>query len=138
MGNLWLKIKIWTKVVIFAFLAFYILVFVVKNGDRQSKFWYWFGRDYDVPLLFLVLFAFLSGALVTILLSTTFRTIRQIKELRSRSRADRLEREVADMKAKAAMLQTKPAQPAAQPPGHSEPAPASLSDVAPPVARDEE
>ena len=108
MANLWLKIKIWTKVTLFAFLAFYILVFVVKNGDRQSKFWYWFGRDYDVPLLFLVLFAFLSGCLTAILLSTTFRTIRQVKELRARSRSERLEREVEDMKTKAAMLQTKP------------------------------
>ena len=108
MGNLWLKIKIWTKLVIFTFLAFYILVFVIKNGDRQSQFWYWFGRDYNVPLLFLVLFAFLSGALVMILLSTTFRTIRQIQELRVRNRANKLEREVADMRAKAAMLQTKP------------------------------
>ena len=133
MGNLWLKVKIWTKIVIFAFLAFYILVFVIKNGDRQSQFWYWFGRDYNVPLLFLVFFAFLSGALVTILLSTTVRTLRQIRDLRARSRGDRLEREVADMKAKAAMLQTKPAAP-----GHSEPAPASLRDVAPPVDREDQ
>jgi hypothetical protein len=59
-------------------------------------------------MLYLVFFAFLIGGLVAILAATTFRTVRQVKELRARNRSGRLEREVADMRAKAAMLQTKP------------------------------
>ena len=134
MGNLWLKIKIWTKVILAAFLTIYVLVFVIKNGDRDARFWYWFGKDYDVKLLFLVLFAFLGDVVVTVLLATTLRTLRQIRDLRSRSRTERLEREVADMKAKASMLRTRtPTEPV-----HHETTPASLADVAPPIDPDEE
>jgi hypothetical protein len=109
MANLWLKIKIWTKVAIASLIGLYVLAFVVKNGGRQAKFWYWYDHDYETSLLKLVFFAFLAGAIVTILLETTIRTISQIKQLRSRSRSAKLEQEVADMKMKAAMLQTRPA-----------------------------
>ena len=109
MGNLWLKIKIWTKVAMAAFITLYLLVFIIKNDDQHAKFWYWYNSSYEGSLLFLVLFAFLIGGLVALLATTTFRTIRQIRELRVRNRANKLEREVADMRAKAAMLQTKPA-----------------------------
>jgi hypothetical protein len=71
------------------------------------KFWYWFGREPQTSPLFLTFLAFVAGVVVTLLLSTTFKTIRQIRELRSKGRLERLEREHAEMKAKAAMLQTK-------------------------------
>ena len=108
MQNLWLKIKIWTKVTIAALIVLYVLIFVLKNGDRKAEFWFWFGREYSGSLLSLVFFAFLIGGLVAVLATTTLRTIRQIRELRARSRTTRLEAEVRDMKTKAAMLQTKP------------------------------
>src|SRR4051794_33216488 len=131
MGNLWLKIKIWTKVTIAALLALYVLIFVLKNGDRKADFWFWFGREYSGSLLSLVFFAFLIGGLIAILATTTFRTIRQVKELRARSRNQALEREVADMKAKASILKTKPFGGSAVAPATSAaPAPASLADVA--------
>jgi uncharacterized integral membrane protein len=125
MANLWLKIKIWTKVVIAALIALYVLMFVLKNGDRQAEFWYWIGRDYRGSLLSLVAFSFLIGGLTTILATTTFRTIRQIRELRVRNRSAKLEAEVRDMRAKAAMLQTKP-------PGGSGAIPVSAIEVIPP------
>jgi len=108
MGHLWLKIKIWTKVTIAALVVIYVLVFILKNDGEHVRFWWWFGHAYEGSMLYLVFFAFLIGGLVAILATTTFRTLRQIRELRARSRSGRLEREVADMRAKAAMLQTKP------------------------------
>ena len=108
MQNLWLKIKIWTKVTIAAIVAIYVLIFVLKNGDRKADFWFWFGHEYSGSLLSLVFFAFLIGGLVAILATTTFRTIRQIRELRAKNRTAKLEAEVRDMRSKAAMLQTKP------------------------------
>ena len=108
MGNLWLKIKIWTKVAIAGILALYLLIFIIKNSGQDTTFWYWYNRSYQGSMLLLVLFAFLIGGLVTLLATTTFRTIRQIQELRARNRSAKLEREVSDMRAKAAMLQTKP------------------------------
>ena len=126
MQNLWLKIKIWTKVTIAAAIALYVLIFVLKNGDRKAQFWFWFNREYSGSLLSLVGFAFLIGGLTAILATTTIRTIRQIRELRARSRTAKLEAEVRDMRSKAAMLQTRPVPGATAPP--------STLDVAPPVS----
>ena len=109
MGNLWLKIKVWTKITVASLIGIYLLIFVLQNTGNKASFWFWFGRSYEGSILYLILFTFLIGGLVAILATTTFRTMRQIREIRNRSRSAKLEREVADMKAKAAMLQTKPA-----------------------------
>ena len=122
MGNLWLKIKIWTKVIAFALLTLAVLIFLVQNINKSVTLWLW--NDIETTLLKVVFFTALISVLFTVLLGTTFRTVRQIRELRSRNRSDKLEREVADMRAKAAMLHTKPVPGAAA---------ASLEDAAPRV-----
>ncbi len=109
MSSLWLKIWIWIKIVVFSLLTIYLLFFLSKNSDRSAKFWFWFYRDYELPLLFLTFFSFLAGVVGTILVRTTFRTLRQIRDVRQRSRSERLEREVVDMRSKAAMLQSREA-----------------------------
>ena len=105
MGNLWLKFRIWTKVVAFAFLLMYALVFIVQNSERRVQPWFWFGTEPETRVLNLVTGAFLAGVVGTILVSTTFRTIRQIREVRERGRTERMERQVAEMQAKANRLQ---------------------------------
>jgi uncharacterized integral membrane protein len=110
---MWLKIKIWTKVALFAFVAVYLLIFFLKNNDRDVQFWYWYNRAPQTPVLLLAGLSFLAGVLIAILVRMMFKTVHQVREMRNRARTERLEREVADMKAKAAMLQTKTsAQPA--------------------------
>ena len=105
---MWLKVKIWTKGLIFGALVVYVLVFLLKNSDENAHIWYWFFKSkYTVSVLLLTFFAFVAGVRGTPLVRTTLTTIRQIRVARTRSRTDRLEREVADMKAKAAMLKTK-------------------------------
>jgi uncharacterized integral membrane protein len=104
---MWLKIKVWTKVVLFGLVLLYALIFIYMNGDKTASFWYWPRREPQWPVLFLTLGAFFTGVIVTILLRTTFKTIRQVRELQSRSRAERLQREVEAMKTKAAMLRTR-------------------------------
>jgi hypothetical protein len=126
MNNLWLKIKVTFKILVASAVGLYVLIFVINNGGRTAKFWFWFGRDYDYSLLFLVTLAFFIGVIVTILAATTFRTIRQIRELRARGRTQKLEREIADMKSKASMLQIRPA-------NGSVP----MANIAPPVTTDE-
>jgi uncharacterized integral membrane protein len=106
---MWLKIKVWTKVILFALVFLYVLIFIYMNGDKTASFWYWPKREPQWPVLFLVLGSFLAGVLITILLRTTFQTLRQIRDLQARSRAERLQREVETMKAKAAALRTKEA-----------------------------
>jgi uncharacterized integral membrane protein len=107
MNDTWLKIKFWTKLTITALVTLYIAVFIAKNSERKTQFWYWYNRDYEVPILVLVAVSFLVGVLAVILIRTTFRTMRQFRDLRARSRTEKLEREIADMKVKAAMLQTR-------------------------------
>ena len=135
MGNLWLKIKIWTKVTVFVLLTLAALVFLIQNVNKPVTLWLW--NDIETTLLKVLLCTALISVIFTILLSTTFRTIRQIRELRARNRSVALEREVADMKAKAAMLKTKPLASATSATGATgAPEPASLADIAPPVTDD--
>ncbi len=107
MNSVWLKIKVWTKVVLFAVVFLYALLFIAKNSERPVTPWFWFGREPQTSVLILGLCAFLLGVLSTVLLRTTFKTVRQIRELQARSRADKLQREVDEMKTKAAMLRTR-------------------------------
>ena len=108
MGNLWLKIKVWTKVLIFFALLLYGVLFIYQNSSRPVKPWFWFGRETETSVLILGLCALLTGVVGTILTRTTFKTVRQIRELQTRSRSDRLAREVEEMKAKAAKLRARP------------------------------
>ncbi len=108
MGNIWLKIKVWTKVTVFAFLFLYIIVFVAKNSERKVKPWFWFNHEPETTVLPLVLWAFGTGVVGTILVRTTFKTVRQIREMQERARTEKMHRELQDMKAKAGMLRPKP------------------------------
>jgi hypothetical protein len=129
MGNLWLKIKIGTKIAIFAILSIAVLVFLFQNVNKEVKIWLW--NEYQTTLLKVLFFTALISVVFTILIGTAMRTVRQIKELRARNRSAKLEAEVADMRAKAAMLQTRTTA------GHggqgTTPIGSPLSDAAPPL-----
>ena len=117
MSNLWLQIKAWTKGILIFLLLMYAALFIYNNSGpgKEVDFWWWFKRTHDTNVFMLALWAFLAGVLTTIIVRTTWVTWRQIREARLRSRTDKLEREMADMQSKAAMLQTKPVVPSAQP-----------------------
>jgi uncharacterized integral membrane protein len=119
MGNLWLKIKVWTKSILALLVAIYVLVFVIKNNE-PVRFWWWYNREDQYSMLLLIAISFVAGIISTVLLRTTLRTIRQVRDLRSRSRTDKMERDLADMKEKASRLQTNP--PATPIPPPAEPA----------------
>ena len=105
MGGLWLRIKVWTKVALFALLTVYVLAFIFKNIGPRVDLWVWFFTPpINLSVLLLALVSFLIGVLGTVLSRTTYKTIRQLRDLREKTRAQRLEREVADMRTKAAML----------------------------------
>jgi uncharacterized membrane protein len=110
MGNLWLKIKVWTKVILFGLLLIYLIFFVMKNSEQKVRPWFWFTLPQsETSVLKLVLVAFVSGVLGTILVRTTFNTVRQIREIQRRNRSEKLERGLEEMKMKAAMLRSRPA-----------------------------
>ena len=119
MGSLWLKIKVGTKLAIFVILTIATLLFVFNNINKSVTIWLW--NDYQTTLLKVLFFTVLVSVIFTVLIGTAFRTIRQIREIRGRSRSERLEQEIRDMKEKASMLQTKSA---------------SSPDLGPPVEHD--
>lgn len=108
MGNLWLKVKIWVKVLLLLAVVLYVVVFTYKNAEEHVRLWYWYNHQPTTNVLMLALCSFLAGVVGTLLVRTTYTTVRQIGELQSRQRAQRLDRAVADMQAKAAMLRSKP------------------------------
>jgi uncharacterized integral membrane protein len=105
--NLWLRIKVWMKVTLFSILLVYILIFVVQNSGKTIDFWYWFGSTLHSSLLLFTLITFVAGAVVALLIRTIFKTIKQMREVEILA----AERELADLKAKASMLQTRPVAP---------------------------
>ena len=108
MGSLWLRVKIWLKVTLFVAALIYVIFFVAENSATKVRTWFWFNHKPETTVLKLVLFAFAAGALFAVLLRTTLVTLRQIRDLQERNRASRLDREMADMRAKASMLRAKP------------------------------
>jgi lysylphosphatidylglycerol synthetase-like protein (DUF2156 family) len=108
MNDLWLNIKAWTQRLILAAVVIYAVLYVYNNTGHPVEFWWWFKHTHSTTVFLLTSGAFLAGIVFTILVSTAFKTIRQIRGLHSRSRQDKLEREIEEMKAKAAMLQTRP------------------------------
>jgi uncharacterized integral membrane protein len=107
MSNFWLKLKVWSKGTTIGLILLYVLVFIFKN-NQQVTFWWWYNREDQHSVLLLIAISFFAGIVSTILIRTTWRTIRQLRDLRERSRGQRMERELADMKDKAGRLQTKP------------------------------
>jgi uncharacterized integral membrane protein len=109
MQNLWLKIKIWTKIAVFSLVMIFLLIFVFNNSNKPASIWVWFGQEeVQTTVLKLIVSMLLVGVLGTLLVRMAFGTLRQIRELRHRNAAVQLHKDVADIKAKAAMLQTKP------------------------------
>ena len=114
MSNLWLKIKIWTKITLFALLLILGLIFVVKNWGEPVRVWL-FG-DHQTTLLLAIFYTCLASVCGTLLVRTTLTTLRQIRNLRQRAETERRQRELADMKATVERLQSKPAPAAETPP----------------------
>jgi lysylphosphatidylglycerol synthetase-like protein (DUF2156 family) len=108
MNEIWLSIKAWTQRLIIAALVIYAGLFFSNNRETVTL-WYWFKHDHQTTVFLLAGSAFIVGVIFAILMSTALKTLKQIRDLRSRSRHEKMERDLEDMKAKAAMLQTRAA-----------------------------
>jgi uncharacterized integral membrane protein len=108
MSNLWLKFKIWTKVIAGLLVLIYILAFFIKNHSDPANVWIFPWHDIQTTVLYVAGISFLVGVLAALLFRTIIRTRRQIRELKERNRSVKLERAVQDMHTKAAMLRAKP------------------------------
>ncbi len=110
MGNFWFKVKLWTKSIVFGLIGLYVIVFissnwgVTVNGDLNLVFIH---RYPSPPILGVLFFTSVLSIVGWWLFRTVLKTVRQFREMRQRNRTTRLEKEVAEMKAKAGMLQSK-------------------------------
>lgn len=111
MGSIWQKLWFYTRITFLSLIGIFVIVFILLNLQAviEPKVSLVF-TSYDRPGLLVVLFltSFLS-ILGWWLTWTIVRTVRQIREGRDRAKVERLQREVEDMKVKAARLQTKSA-----------------------------
>jgi hypothetical protein len=109
MENLWLKIKIWTKISIVSIVLVYLILFLFRNGDQPVTIWYMFRYEpFRTSALTVIVLAFFAGVVGTLIFRMAYRAIRQIKDLRAKSATAKMSKDVQDLKAKAGMLQTKP------------------------------
>jgi hypothetical protein len=131
MGTFWEKFKFWTKAIVFGVAALYLLIVVTLNWNLTIKG--------DLNLIFTkftdphVLTVLLVTAVLSIvgwwLFRTVIRTLRQWQTLQDRSRTARLEKEMAEMRAKAQMLQTRDTFPPTAPAAPIAPPPADTYDL---------
>lgn len=110
MENLWLKIKIWTKIILFSIVVIYLALFIFKNADQELTIWVWPYpyKEFRTTALQLIPAMLLAGVFGTLVIRMAFRAFKQIGELKKRNAAARMQKDMADIRAKAAMLQTKP------------------------------
>ncbi len=109
MAKLWLRIWISIKVGIVLLLLIYVGCFVSLNNKHDTELWIWYGTIVQSSTLQLAFFSFLAGVIATVLVQTSFKTLRQIRDMQDRSRNQRLQRQTDDARTKAAMLRAKPA-----------------------------
>lgn len=79
-----------------------------ENGGQTVGFWYWFFADtVNTSLLTFTFLTFLFGVVATLMVRTVFKTLRQFRKMRKENQVNRLVKENAEMRSKAAMLQTR-------------------------------
>ena len=92
MGNLWAKIKFWTKGTVFCVLFLYVAFFIFSNYSNKTKVSLVF-KDEEFSTLFLIVFSFLAGVIATVLFRATRNALRQMRELRERALKEKFEKE---------------------------------------------
>ena len=109
MGTTWLKIKLWTKVIVFSTVALVLVIVLSRNWDTTVPHLDFLFVKYEQPRLLLVL---LLTSIFSIfgwwVFRTAFKTMRQMRDVRHRAEVERKARELDEMKAKAAKLQVRP------------------------------
>jgi uncharacterized integral membrane protein len=108
MNTLWQNVKVYSKLTVISVILVYALAFIYQNSNQAVTFWWWYKREWSTSVLFLAGGAFLAGVLSWVLFRMFWKTLRQLRQVREKNKAARLEREMAEMRAKAAKLQTRP------------------------------
>ncbi len=105
---MWQSIKVYSKLIAITIVIIYALAFVYTNSAKAVTFWWWYNRELQTSVLFLTAGAFIAGVLAWVLFRALWKTLRQLRTVRARAKTEQMERDVAEMKAKASILKTRP------------------------------
>lgn len=108
---MWEKLKFWVKAILFALVALFVGSFLLVNRNaRVQPALDFVVTKIDQPSLLGVLFwTCMLSVFGWWLLRTLIKATRQWRKMQEKNRTAKLEKEVAEMKAKAGMLQTREA-----------------------------
>ena len=98
--------RIWAKVLLLAVVLVYFLLFLYFNS-QDVVLWLFPGTQFQTNMVVALLGAVVLGSLLTLLVRMVAVTLRQVRQRRDRVRTDKLEREITDMRTKAASLKTR-------------------------------
>jgi uncharacterized integral membrane protein len=112
MSDLWLKIKLWTKVIVTSAVALYFLIFLGQNHGHPVDVWFWFSDVFHTSVLRLIFYVFVGGIVTAFMTQTTVKTLYQFRTLRAKAATARAEQQLADLKAQQAAAQTSSTDPA--------------------------
>jgi ABC-type Fe3+ transport system permease subunit len=85
MGELWRKMWIWIRISVWVAIVIYLVAFVVENHGREAIFWVFPYKTLETTSLTLSLLAFIAGIIATLLIQTTVRTLRHLRDASNRS-----------------------------------------------------
>jgi hypothetical protein len=110
MSMTWTKVKLWTKLTVFGLVFVYLAAFIFLNRDAviHPALDFVFKKYQDVNALLVLLLTSIFSIMGWWLFKTIFKTLRQMSEVKRRAYLERRDRELAEMHAKAARLQTRP------------------------------
>lgn len=109
MATTWMKIKLWTKISIFGAVAIYLIAFVLvnRNAEIAPALDFLFKKHERPNALLVLLLTSIFSIMSWWLFKTVFKTLRQMRDVRRRAYLERIEKEHAEMVAKAGKLQTR-------------------------------
>lgn len=106
---MWEKIKFWFKAIALALVALFVGSFLLvnRNARVQPALDFVVTKIEQPSLLGVLFWTSVLSIFGWWLVRTLVKATRQLRAMREKSRTAKLEKEVAEMKAKAGMLQTK-------------------------------
>jgi len=126
MNDTWFKIKVWTKLSLIGLAVLFAAIFSYENYSRSVVVW--FGSEHTMTVLELLVATFLLGAVATLLARPVYRTIRQIKQLKSMMAAKPMDTTPVPEKT----AQVKPVEPPSELSPSSSPIPPSTTQAGQP------
>jgi hypothetical protein len=108
MSDFFAKVRAWTRLVLLCAMAIFVILLLILNRNTRVDVYLVFTTCEKASLLLVLFLTAVFSIFGWWLLWVVVRTLRQLREARDRALTQKTAKDLADMKAKAAMLQTRP------------------------------